>query len=179
MLAEEYLDALFRWNFLAGKYENLDKLRVQYEERFEFKPETWANIAIAGMFLYEETPSTIYKKRAISAYNRSLEKLPNYGLPHAVRLIFHMIDYDRAATAAKKQIEKDEALKIMGILNTGSATISAYEAYRYILRIRDTTELKISGYAGLLFELFPEQLQIMKERSDHYNSKLLKQNNTD
>jgi len=170
VLAEEYLDSLFRWNFLARKYENLDKLRVKYEEKFEFRPETWANIAIAGMFLYEETPSSIYKKRALSAYNRSLEKLPSYGLPHAVRLIFHMIDYERADSPEKQQVEKDEAMKILTVLNTGSATVSAYEAYSYLMRVGANDKLRISPYAQMLFDLFPAQMQTMKERSENYTN---------
>ena len=105
-LVTDFLASLFRWNFNQGSYESMDKMRVEYETEYNFKPSTWANIAIADMFLYEEFYSPIYKQRAIDAYTQALIVSPDYGTPQAVRLIIHMIDVERESIGELKEKEK-------------------------------------------------------------------------
>ncbi len=155
-LANEFLDDLFRWTFLSNKYEELDRLRIKYEKDYDFKHTTWANIAIGGMFLYEESYSPIYKKRAISAYEQALERVPNYGLPHAVRLIIHMIDVERADDEKVRSQERESALKLIRHINAGSRSITAYEAYNYLDKLRN--DRGVGKHIAMLFTEFPEAM---------------------
>ena len=170
-LINKTLAALFRWKFLAGKYEELDKLRVQYEKDFDFFPETWANIAIADMNLYEESNAPIYKQRAISAYEKSLEALPDYGVPHAVRLMIHMIDYEREKDPKTKEIEKSEAMKLINTINSGRVLVTSYETYNYLLDLKQGDVF--GGYINKLFKIFPEPMELMAKRYNEYKTRTL------
>ncbi len=159
-LANEFLDDLFRWTFLSNKYEDLDQLRLKYEKEYDFKHTTWANIAIGGMFLYEESFSPIYKKRAVSAYQQSLERVPNYGLPHAVRLIIHMIDVARSDDEKVKEEEKDNILKLIHHINAGSRSVTAYETYNYLDKLRN--DRGVGKHISMLFSGFPDPMNEMR-----------------
>jgi tetratricopeptide (TPR) repeat protein len=160
----DYLDWLFRWTFLKGSYEDLDKLRVEYEKDYDFTPETWANIAIAAMFLFEENNSSVYKKRAIEAYEKALEKRPDYGLPHAVRLIIYMIAYERQGDPKVKEIEVNNAKKILNGITSGSRYITSHEAYEYLDKNRK--DKAIGYYIDMLFENFPELMKELHARHE-------------
>lgn len=164
-LANKFLDYLFRWTYKNRSYEDLDELRIQYENDFDFKETTWANIAIGDMILYEESFSPIYKERAISAIENSLNKMPNYGTPYAVRLIIHMLDYKKKKDQEVKESEKREALKLIDIVNSGTMPLTSFETYDYFIRSKGTRFYK---YVELLFENFPEPMELMSKRSKQY-----------
>lgn len=164
-LANDFLDELFRLTYQMTLYEELDRLRVKYEKDFDFKETVWANITIGDMILYEESFSPIYKERALSAYKNALEQSPSYGLPHAVRLLIHMIDYKREKDQVAKESEKSEARNLINIVNSGSHPLTAYEAYAYLHAAIGT---KLDIYAKMLFENFVEDLELMRERYEEY-----------
>jgi len=170
-LVNQILDEFFGWSLLAGKYEELDKLRVKYEKDFDFLPESWANIAIADMNLYEENNAPIYKRRAISAHEKSLEALPDYGVPYTVRLMIHMIDYVREKDPEAKEIEKREAMKLINTINSGRVLITSYETYNYLLRIEKKQSKVFGKYIEKLIEIFPEPMNLMAKRHDAYIDK--------
>jgi len=165
-LVEDILDHLFRWKFLSNVWEELDKLRETHEKDYEFRAESWANIAIADMFLYEENNSSIYKKRAIDAYRKALEKLPDYGLPHAVRLIIHIIDYERQSDQKIKEEEKNNAKKLLESITIGSRFLTSYEAYDYLNRNR--MDPLLGKYIDIIFGNFPELMDRLRERYEKY-----------
>lgn len=165
-LTNEFLDMLFRLTFQLDRYEELDKLRVQYEKDFDFKPETWANIAIGDMFLYEESYALNYKARALAAYEKSLERLPNYGVAYAVRLIIHMIDYVRQSQESVKKMELSEAQQLLQIVNGGSRQITAYEAFNYLQRLEN--DYAIGKFINMLFINFPEEMKTMSDRHQQW-----------
>jgi len=173
-LVNDYLDELFRLTFLSTNYEELDKLRVQYEKDYEFKETTWTNIAIGDMFLYEENNSQIYKERALRAYKNALEGAPDYGTAHAVRLIIYMIDYERELDQENKEKEKEEALKLLNIINSGSRFTTSYETFDYFKRTPVT--FTISKHIDMLYVNFPEQMKNMEGRYNEQLDLLNKQN---
>jgi len=172
-LINEFLDELFRWTFVSGNYEKLDELRTTYEINYKFKATTWANIAIGDMSLYDEGNAPIYKERAIGAYKKALEESPNYGLPHAVRLIIHMIDYERQKDQNIKEREKSEALNLINMINSGRIPSTAFETYDYIDRNINIVD-SIGKYIGMLFESFPNEMEVMHKRSEEYSLMLEK-----
>jgi hypothetical protein len=167
-LVNDYLDELFRLTFLSSNYEQLDKLRMQYEKDYEFKVTAWANIAIGDMFLYEENSSPVYKERALSAYKNALEMLPDYGTAYAVRLIIHMIDYEREQDQKIREREKREALNLINTINSGSSLMTSSEVYDYFLRIyeREPSQepSRLGKYVSMLHKNFPEQMKNMEAR---------------
>jgi len=167
-LVSDFLYWLFYWTFLKGSYKDLDKLRGEYEKDYDFKPETWANIGIASMFLYEQNNSPIHKKRALEACEKALEKLSDYGLPHAVRLIVHMITFERQGNPKLKEAELNNAREIPLSITAGSTYITSHEAYDYLNRNRKYKE-NMGNYIDTLFENFPD---LMKELRARYELQL-------
>ncbi|WP_020407981.1 hypothetical protein [Hahella ganghwensis] len=165
-LANEYLDELFRWTFQLGEYEKLDQYRVKYEENFEFNPTTWANIAIADMFLYEESGSPIYLQRALDANNKALQRLPSYGVPQAVRLILHAIEIERAPSEELKTRQLNQAEALLHQLNSGSNLITVYEAYDYLKQLE--SDHVASKYISKLQEYFNSSVATLEQGYTDY-----------
>jgi hypothetical protein len=168
-LVNEFLDYLFRWTYATRAYEEIDKLRIKYEKDFDFKETTWVNIAISDMNLYDQHYAPIYKKRANSAIDHSLDKLPNYGVPYAVRLIIHMIDYKNMDAQDEKKLEKRETQKLFNIVNSGESLVTSYETYDYLIGNEGT---RFHDYFLMLVDNYPEQMKLMEKR---YNSYLILQ----
>ncbi len=165
-LAHEFVDEYFRWTFQLGEYEKLDKYRLQYEKDFELKPSTWANIAIADMFLYEESASPIYLQRALDANKKALESLPTYGIPHAVKLIIYAIDIDRAPDNAIRDKNITEANLLLHQLNSGSSQITAVETYEYLKQLEND---QVAGhYIESLHAMFSENMKLMEQTYANY-----------
>lgn len=167
-LASEFLDELFRWTFDTNAWEKLDELRLTYQDNFEFKASTWANIAIADMFLYEESFAPVYRERAISAYEKALNREPTYGIPHAVRLILHMIDYEREKDPNVKESEKKEAQKLINLVCSGSRSVTPLETYDYLKR--NASNYLIGGHINMLFETFPVEMKQMGMKADDWSA---------
>ncbi|MCG8313869.1 MAG: hypothetical protein MI976_11680 [Pseudomonadales bacterium] len=169
-LVSEYLDALFRWNFNLGNYEVMDKDRKTYEQRFELTALTWANIAIADMFLYEESGSPIQLRRAREASTKALDQLPSYGVPLAVNLILHTINIERAKDNTEKQVETEQAKEILRQLNSGSHLITSYEAYHYLKKLE--LDQVAQKYVATLNKTFATEVTILHERYLQHSMRL-------
>lgn len=168
-LVTNFLDKLFEWKYKSYQWDGIDKLRTKYEKEYEFLPRTWANIAIADMNLYEETYRQIHKERSLEACKKSLNALPDYGVPYAVKLILHMIDYEREHDLVMKENEKNNALEIIRKMNSGRRVITSYETYQYLKIAQGGEYLK--KYIDMLFNIFPEAMKQMKARYEKRASK--------
>ncbi|WP_199608976.1 hypothetical protein [Flocculibacter collagenilyticus] len=160
-LSQAYLDELFGLNFDLFKYEELDKLRVQYEHDYELSYLTWTHVAIADMFLYEEFYSTAYKHRAIEAIDRALDLFPSYGVPSIVHVMLLMIDLEREGGELAPNLTS-QINRILKRLSSGSRTDSAYEAYNYLQKLKNDKTMSIFYMA--LYKKFPNDMSILKER---------------
>lgn len=169
-LVSEYLDALFRWNFNVGNYELMDKDRKKYEQRFELTAVTWANIAIADMFLYEESGSPIQLQRAREASAKALDQLPSYGVPLAVNLILHTINIERAKDNSEKQLETEQAKEILRQLNSGSQLFTSYEAYHYLKKLE--LDQVAQKYVAALNEAFATEVTTLHDRYLQHSMRL-------
>ena len=160
-LAARVLDEIFRFTFNSSEYGEMYTLRVRYEKDYDFMPSSWANITISEMILYEESGSSFYRDGAVSAYEKAMASLPDYGLPHAAKLMIHMIDYIRKEEIEVKESEKNKAKRLLETINTGR-TITAYETYNYLLELENSEVFQ--KYVTKLLELFPDQMSVMANR---------------
>ena len=165
-LTNDFFDEHFRLTFNTYAYEKMDELRIKYENDFDFKESTWANIAIADMFLYEESHSPIYKERATSASHQALQRAPTYGIPHSVMLIIHMIDLEREKAQEKRIHEKEEAQKLINIVISGSRSVTAYEAYNYLYKLKK--DKSVGKHINMLFDNFPDSMEKMRLKYEEY-----------
>ncbi|MDE1461167.1 hypothetical protein [Spartinivicinus poritis] len=158
----KFLDSYVKVLVNAERWLEVHKLQTEFEKDFNFSYYTWVNIAIADMSLYEKSHSPLYKERAVYAYHQALNLLPDYGTPYAVRLILHMIDYNRSNNNNVKENEKAAALKLINNINAGRDVITSYETYNYLNRMKSDRYLK--EFILSLEGLFPNEMIIMKSR---------------
>ena len=175
-LIKDCLDELFRITFLLGKYESMENLRKEYEDENElFKPRTWANIAIANMYLYGESKNEPSRQVALNACRESLKQFPSYGEPQAVKLIIAMIDNSRATTGTSRSAIQSSALQlvtdIVEDVNSKTQQATAYETYNRLVKYQNNAVLK--KYINMLFELYPEQMRAMEDIYYEYSNKLI------
>ncbi len=167
-LISDYLGNLFSWTFASNQWADMNKLAVKYENICDFTARMWADIAIADMALYEEMYTPYYKERAIDASAKALKKLPDYGTPHAVRLIINMIDYKRKSDENEKEAAKNKAFKLIEQIKGARRAITAKETYDYLERIR--TDKYLKEFIDMLFELLPEPMEQMKLKKLEYET---------
>ncbi len=165
-LLKECLDELFGITLLLGKYEFMEELRREHENESElFKPRTFANIAIANMYLYGESKNESSKTIALGACQKALEKVPSYGEPQAVKLVIYMIDYNKQKDNSAKLELKENALQlledIVTDIKTSTQKRTVYETYTALVRHESNTIL--NDYVSMLFLHYPQQMQEMED----------------
>ena len=108
------------------------------------------------MNLYRFDGIKEYREASLEAAKKSINRLPNYGVPRAVILIVYMIDYVRG-----KEIDKNHILDMIQEINSGDHTLVSKETYNYL---ESCKELSWEKYVDPLYELFPEEMKKMKNK---------------
>ena len=155
---QEQLDQIINDLYSANQFDSIQDLRAKFENYFEFSPWSWANIAIANMSLYRWDNMPEHREYCLQACDQSTKRLPNYGTARAVILIVHMIDASR-----NKQIDHDGVKKLIIQINSGDDTLVSSETYNYLMSCQELQGWK--QYIDLLFELYPTEMAVMKNRS--------------
>jgi hypothetical protein len=155
---QEQLDQIINDLYSANQFDSIQDLRAKFENYFEFSPWSWANIAIANMSLYRWDNMPEYREYCLQASQQSIKRLPNYGTARAVILIVNMIDANR-----NKQIDHDGVKNLIIEINSGDDTLVSSETYNYLMSCQQISGWK--KYIDLLFELYPSEMAIMKNRS--------------
>jgi len=168
-LKDEF-SSLFEWKFKAKKYSDMYQLRSQFEDKFEFENITWGNIIIGSLYQYEEHYIPEYKERTLDTIEKAKQVLPDYGLPHAARLLIHMIDFENENDEETKSLEKKQAQNLLNARNSARNVVTSFEMYRFLLRQQPDRYIK--KYVDLLFDTFPEEVEIMKQRHKQYQDGL-------
>ena len=163
-------NSLFEWKFKANKYSDMYELRSQFEDKFEFENITWGNIIIGSLYEYEEFYINEYKERTLDTIEKAKQVLPDYGLPHAARLLIHMIDFENGNDEETKILEKKQALNLLNARNSARNVVTSFEMYRFLLR--QQPDIYIKKYVNLLFNTFPAEIEIMKQRYEQYQEGL-------
>ncbi len=146
------LEKVFLYIYQSGKDSDMNVLRDEYQEKFQFNYITWANIAIANMNLYELYNTEVNRKYAFEACEKALELLSGYGTAYAVKLIFYAIDIDR-----KSPLDKEEVLKVFREINLGSDQTPARETVNYLSKLTG----RWLKYVDVLNAGFPNEMKTM------------------
>ncbi len=149
-------------------YENLDYSSVnilanEYDTKLQISANTWSDIALANLNLYNTSHNKIYADGVNLACNRSIELLHNYGTPQMIKIYLNLVIYKKAKdennTEKTTQIKNEIKVNIKNIKTLD--TITAYEAYAYMLK-NDTT---IFGKYNELFRTdFKPEFETLKDR---------------
>jgi len=161
-LLQKQLDVIIRELYDSRMHEDIQELRIKFQDYFEFSAESWANIAISNMNLYRLDGMNEFRDNSISASIESNKRRANYGTPKAVILIISMIDFER-----KKQINKDDLKKMINEIVSGDDTLVSYETYDYLTRTKQIKEWE--KYVNHLYVLFPEEMNEMESRYSKYS----------
>ncbi|MDQ3019573.1 MAG: hypothetical protein M3R36_03240 [Bacteroidota bacterium] len=161
---EKTLSEVIKFLFDKRFYFTITELANKYEKSYEINETDWANVAISNMSMYVFYGSKQYKEMAIKSSNNSLNALPNYGEPQAVKLIIYAFDISKKPIQSSEEKTEDIIKTIFEELNSGTDFTSAYEACNYILRLGDT----YSEYKNILIEKFPGEFKDLESRKNIY-----------
>lgn len=164
-LISDILDQLILMYYNAGYYEEISKVEKEYAANYELSDVSWSNICLTNVALYEESLSPIIKDRAIAAYNNTLEKVPDDYFVNALRLILHMIDYQKGENEQIKENEKTEARKILYRIANSSSIYTAYDFYDYVEKNKNSS---MGKYIESLYELFPDLISQIEDKYNQY-----------
>ncbi len=157
---QNQLNITIRNLYDSTMYDDIQELRESFEEYFEFSDESWANIAIANMNLYHWDGMKEYRDYALSAAWKSISKRPNYGDPKAVILLVNMIDHSRG-----REINTEELREFLSEILSGEDLMVSRTTYNYLELIRQIPAWE--KYFNHLFELFPDEMEKMKQRFEN------------
>ncbi len=151
-LKKNLLEKVFLYVYQSGKDSDMNVLRDEYLDKFQFNYITWANIAIANMNLYELYNTEINKKYAFEACEKALELLSGYGTAYAVKLLFYAIDIDR-----KSPLDREEVLRTFREINLGSDQTPARETVNYLNKLTG----RWLKYVDVLNAEFQDEMKVM------------------
>lgn len=143
------------------QYELLEKIAELYKDKIKLTPYSWADLAISNMNSYSAKGNVSYKTKSEEYASKSLEALPDYGVPYMLRLYLLLIEYKNLPKDDPKLNELMEKMKdiFKQIINSGKVT--AKEAYDYF-KLNDTTSF--SGYNQELKDLLPEEWKSLEQK---------------
>lgn len=160
---QRQLNEIIRKLYDSRMDEDIQELRAKYQDFFEFNEESWANIAIANLNLYRLDGMNEYRQYSLEACKESIKRRANYGTPKAVMLIIYMIDHER-----NKEIFKEEIRGMLNEIVSGDDTMVSFDTYDYLNRTQIIPEWK--KYIDHLFNIYPEEMAVMKSRYEKYIS---------
>ena len=123
--------------------------------------------SFSSMILYIESNSPAFKTISIDAINESLKLLPTYGIPHAVRLLIHAVDFDRMKDEKSRIAEKAEAIKLAVQINSGTGKYPLFETYDYLNKTFNKSYAS-TPYANILLVMIPDEMKTTKEKYESY-----------
>lgn len=144
-------------------YSTINELANEYDNRIQISAQTWSDIALANLNLYNTTGNKIYSDSVHLAIKRSIKIIDDYGIPQMVKIYLYLIEYTKGQENQNtEQIEmaKTEIQEIVNHIITKD-TITAYEAYSYMLRNDNTG---FSGYNATFRKDFEKQFTDLKEK---------------
>ncbi len=161
---EETLSDLIKFLFDKTFYFTITELVNKYEKDYKINETDWANVAISNMTMYVSYGSKQYKEMAITSSDNSLNVLPSYGEPQAVKLIIYAFDISKKPILSSEEKAGDIVRTIFEELNSGDDFTSAYEAYNYIARLGDYYKV----FKNTLNENFPDEMKELESRYNKY-----------
>ena len=105
------------------------RLLRKYETDAELtlKPSTYANAAIALSSIYARHGNKADRDTCIDCCDKSLSRLPNYGLPYAMKLEVSMIDFKKAFDDNDKQAALENIRRTFNDIKNNQSHALSYE----------------------------------------------------
>ncbi|MDH7447170.1 hypothetical protein [Aquimarina sp. 2201CG14-23] len=144
-------------------YSSINILANEYDSKLQISANTWSDIALANLNLYNSSHNKIYADGVNLACNRSIELLHNYGTPQMIKIYLTLVIYKKAKDENNPEKIDQTRKSVENIIKeiNGLDTITAYEAYAYMLK-NDTT---IFGKYNELFRTdFKVACETLKDR---------------
>lgn len=152
------------------KYNEVTELIDKYEGKVKLLSTSYINAALTAISDYHNFNSISQRDKAIDYLNKSLELTRGFGQAQALKLEIFMMDYLRSDQDSQKNEALNDAKIVLNEILKSESNAPSYET---IGRLK--TDTAIDSYKLLvdkLYELFPEELKMMHEKSGEYEKYL-------
>jgi len=162
------IDTLMRCYYytppMDENFKQMIKLLRRYESVTELtlKPETYANAAIALINNYEYYGTKEDRETCLDCCDKSLDRLPDYGLPYAIKLEVAMIDFKKAFDDKDKNAAIENTRRVFNDIKNNQSRALCHEI---ISRLDIDSEVPyLKEYIDNLELLFADNLLELRER---------------
>lgn len=158
-LISKIINELSYVSYYLRKDKELEALVSQYAEKVTLKmePTAYVNTALVVMNSYQTTGDLNDRQKAETYLNLSLKELPDYGEAFAMKLELLMTDYDKATTAAQRDVIKEQTKNLMRQMCRSE--VASKEAITRFERVQNSKAK--SAYIEMLYQQFPAEIKEM------------------
>jgi hypothetical protein len=143
------------------RYKEMINLLNSYEKNFDLLPETYANSAIALSNQYGEYGLKIDRDACLDACEKSISKLPDYGLAYAIKLEVLLMDYEKAYDDNEREIS---IASIKRTLKSISSNSSIFIRGELLERFEEDMAL-LQKYLRNIEKICPKEMEELRTRA--------------
>lgn len=158
------VDLLIRIYYVQLEFNEMTELISKYENDYKLMSSSYVNTALVGLNDYTAFNSIQQRNKAIEYLDKSLELTRGYGEAQGLKLVTYIIDFERNQQDKEK---KEQALRNVEIvLDEILKSDSHFPAAETLDRlVRDANSRDYKKYVEKLYELFPEKLRELENKS--------------
>lgn len=149
------------------QYNEVTALLDRYEGKTRFISTSYINAALTAVSDYHRFNSYSQRNKAIQYLDKSLELTQGYGQAQALKLEIFMMDYLRSDNDQQKEKATQESLKVLNDIIKSESNAPANETMSRLNSDVRVDEYK--KYIDKLYELFPHELDQIRQKSDDYH----------
>lgn len=161
--------------FVDAQYEKVVDLYNKYKHNnlnLDFTETGLKNVCLSNLLLYEEIYSPVYRQNVIETYTETLKKRPDHSHAHTMRIVLHVIDYERSVNTN----ERENALTglrqyVKGVASSSDSGFVA-EVVDYLDALSD---VGLSNYVNNLYALIPDEMEALNRKANGSVTKLSEQ----
>jgi hypothetical protein len=169
-LIADALEELSTVSFYLKKDDEFEKIISEYISRpdIDIKENTLVNTALATLYSYRNTRDVLDRNKTLEYLNRALRKVGDYGEALGLKLELFAMDYEFSFLPDEKTKAKQEMAGIINFIN--SSGVAAQETLKRLDRVQASTAKSV--YISKIFELFPDEMETMRQVANTYLGKL-------
>lgn len=158
--------------FMGNKYEIINDIVDQFNDRMTFDALTWAHVAVANMDLYNITKNIAYRDRSKKAADEAIKMQYSYGEPYGIELYLNLIDYSSQSSDAEKTESINRMKEIFTeVLKKEPETIE--NAYQYLEKADAQEQVSdYKRYNDLLRKILPEEFLKLQQVAQKQREKM-------
>lgn len=168
----DLIAALVKCYFYSKKKDKIERLIqiiTKYEnEKLKLRPETYADAAIVFCDNYEFYGTANYMNACLDYCDKSINTLPDYGTPYAVKFEVYMINHNKAYDNAESGNALDNVKKIFKAISNNKSDVVCAET---MTRFFGDKKVYLKEYLEELEKQFPQEIKEMKQRAFNYLSR--------